>query len=430
MTETAVAEVPMSELSAGERAVRAVYFALVLWIPIENLYVLVKGEGNAGGITFSRPLGILLFGLALIEWRRCFRRIPPAIWMVAWYIGVFSLSQLWVPREIQATFLRQRMVLLQNTAIFLISANLFLDAEFRRALLRSYGWWISLVAVGMLLGIFGEHFGEGRDALGGQDPNVTAVFYALGGVCIAGDPWIFASRRFIARLFAALLAIYALIMAILQTGSRGGLIVFGCGIMGLAICGGKATRKKRLLIACAVIGVVGAMILRDFQRGTVAASRLTATWDEGDTAGRTQIYDAAWAMFQERPLLGYGGANNLFTLGARLNFAEYGGTYSRATHNLLLSLLTEVGLVGAVPFVGAIFVALWKAWRHGRRTDDALPFALLCAVIIFNTSISGIDQRICWIVFAAAVACAMEPDAAGKRGTREVLSADQEACAT
>lgn len=420
-TERTLPAFATSPASIGKRAVQAAYYAFVIWIPVETIITFSNEEDS--GFTSSKLLKLILFGLALINWRLCFRRISISFWMIAWYLAIYALSRLWVPSNIDAAFVDNQLSLIQMAVLFLMSANLFEDADFREALLRVYGWWVSLVAVGMLLGTFGNQFQviEGRNSILGQDPNTVAAYFAFGAICIAGDLRIFASRRFSVRLVMSLLAISALIMAILQTGSRGGLLVFVFGMLGLAICGGKATRTRRVLIACLVIGVLGVMVLRAFNQGTVAASRLTATWNEGDTAGRTNIYGAAWSMFLEKPLLGYGGANNLFTLGIRMN---YPGSF-RDTHNVLFALLTEVGLVGAIPFLAAILCALWKAWRHGRYADDALPFALMCGQITISSSLSWYHEKIFWIFFAAAVACGLESNAAAKPGNRKSISADE-----
>jgi O-antigen ligase len=123
-------------------------------------------------------------------------------------------------------------------------------------------------------------------------------------------------------------------------------------------------------------------------------------------------------MVREKPLLGYGGANNYYKLGAASNFAS-GDIFYRDTHNLPLAVLTEVGFIGAAPFLAAILFALWTAWRYGRRTDDALPFALMLTQITMNLSLTGYHQKLFWIVFAAAVACGMGGDAAATSGPRE-----------
>jgi hypothetical protein len=386
-------------------AMRAAYYAFVLWIPIESLYVF-KTNDKEGNISISRILGLVVFGLALIEWRRYFRRFPAAFWLVAWYVAVFALSQLWIPPFLDVKFHYSEMTLIQLAVLFLISLNLFEDAGFRGPLLGFFGWWTALVAGGMLLGVFGAKLegDEGRSTLVGLDPNAAAALFALGAVCILGGFQSSASKRLGARLVAALLAVSTLITAILQTGSRGGLTVLIAGILGLIACGAKTTRGKRALILLCAGGLLGMLVLREFQHGTEAASRLSKTWNQGDTAGRTEIYDVAWPMFLERPLLGYGGANNYYTLGRRLHYAN-GDLYYRDTHNLYLALLTEVGLVGAVPFLAALLYALWIAWLHGRRTGDARLFALMCALITINSSLTAHQDKIFWILLAAAVAC-------------------------
>ena len=404
VTEAALS-LPASEARVGRISTRAIYYAFVLWMPIETIdFFQVRGDSKV--LTASRLLGLLLFLSALIEWRQCFRKIPAGFWMIAWYIAAYSASQLWVSNRLDAVFLNKQVILIYSAVLFLISANLLEDAEFRGSVLRFYGWWVSLVALGMMLGVFGDVYleVEGRRSILGQDPNVAAGFFASGAVCLAGDPGLFESKRFLARCAAALLAISALITAIIQTGSRGGLMVVVAGIAGLAVCGGKATRVRRTMIAAAALGAVAALIFREFYQGTIAAGRMMDTWLEGDTAGRTAIYETAWAMFRERPMLGYGGANNFHTLGVNMHH-PYGNIYYRDTHNLLLAVLTEVGLVGAIPFVAAILWALRKAWRYGGRTGDAMPFALMCAQVAMNTSLTGSNQNLFWIVLAAASAC-------------------------
>jgi O-antigen ligase len=82
--------------------------------------------------------------------------------------------------------------------------------------------------------------------------------------------------------------------------------------------------------------------------------------------------------------------------------------YFRDTHNLLLAILTEVGLVGGVPFIAAMLYVLWVAWRHGTRYDDGLPFALMSVLFVMNASITGYHQKIFWVVAGAAAACGLE----------------------
>lgn len=412
MEAEAALDVPAIEVEPfGLRAVRAAYLAFVLWVPIETLYVFdAKPDGSSGGFTVSKGLGLIMFGLALVEWRRCFKRIPASFWLIAWYLAVYAVSELWIPRYLGARFRASEFTMIQMTALFVISANLFADSEFRGMLLRFYGWWSGLVAGAMLLGVFAQHFQdiESRTSLLGEDPNFSAGLLALGAVCIAGNPRLFLAKGRGPRVAAAMLAIGALIAAILQTGSRGGLLAFIVGFAALAVCGGKGVRATRALIAAGVLGMLGVFIVREFQQGTSESVRIERSWTDGDTAGRTQIWNVATAMFWEKPLLGYGGTNNFATLGRRLSFDDR-GIYYRDTHNLLLAVMTEVGIVGGFPFLVAILYLMWGAWRHGRNAGDATPFALMCTLVMMNSSITGYHQKIFWIVLAAAAAAGADP---------------------
>lgn len=409
--DAAVALQPAGEAAAGWRMVQAAFLAFVLMIPVETiLYFKNEGDPTAGGVTISWLLGLLLFGLALLEPRRCFQKLPAAFWMIAWYLAACAVSQLWIPSALDARFAAQQMTMLQMLALFLISVNLFADAKFRGAVLRGYGWWVTVVAAALVLGYF--QVIEGRSSIESQNPNVTAGMFALGALCLAGDPRITGTRLLQARVVATVPAIAVLILAILQTGSRGGLVVFAVGILALGACAGKTTRARRLLIAGAVVGAVILLVVQQFSQGTATAARLDAAWSDGDTAGRADIWKTAWAMFLERPFFGYGATNNLFTLGVQLNYPF------RDTHNLLLAVLTEVGLVGALPFIGAIIYALWLAWRYGGRTGDGLPFALMAALITLVFPSTAYHQKIFWVVFAAVVACGYERDDGGAEAGR------------
>lgn len=390
----------------GMRLVRMAYFGLVLCIPLETILLFTDEARppDAGGFTLSSAVGILLFGLALINSGRCFRKMPVAFWAFVWYIAVSAASQLWVPPEFDARFVKHQLTMVQMAALFLISVNLFTDERFRESVFRLHGWWACLVAVAMLLGM--ASVSEGRSSITNQNPNTAGGLFALGAVCIAGDPRLFGPKRFPARLAASILGIVVLIFAILKTGSRGSLMGFGVGILALGACAGKATRARRLLIVGSVVGALILMVANEFSQGTEAATRLDAAWNEGDTAGRGAIWRACSAMFQEKPYFGFGPINNIFRLGIHMNRPF------RDTHNFFLALLTQVGLVGALPLISAVFYALWPAWRYGGRSGDARPFALMAALISLLFPSTAYHLKIVWIVFAAAVASGLAPDRA------------------
>lgn len=387
-------------------AVQAVYYGLVLSIPLETVLYFKTDEGASSGISISRVLGIVLFALSLIQRRGCFNRLPAAFWMVCWYFAAFTVSELWVPAQLTGRFRELQLTLAQSAVLFAISVNLFDDEAFRRRLFQLFGWGMFAAALAMLGGVLGIDLdAAGRGTFGAENPNSVGAMFALGALCLAGDLARRDERSRSPAAFATVLGVAILGVGIMRTGSRGALTALLAGFAGLAICGEQGSLKKRALLTLALLSGLGLMIRREFQYSTPMAERLQLTVDEGDTAGRTGIYDAAWTMFEERPLFGFGGANNRFVLGAQLNYAYRDtGAVDRDTHNTYLAVLTEVGLVGGLPFLAALLLAWVHAWRHGRRTGDGLPFALMCALLVSSASGTGTRQKLFWIVFAAAAA--------------------------
>ena len=77
------------------------------------------------------------------------------------------------------------------------------------------------------------------------------------------------------------------------------------------------------------------------------------------------FFSAAWEMFLEKPLIGWGPANNISELGSRLGL----GSAIGMPHNVYLWLLTETGLLGTVPFLAG----LWLCWRRGMEGTSWQP---------------------------------------------------------
>ena len=91
----------------------------------------------------------------------------------------------------------------------------------------------------------------------------------------------------------------------------------------------------------------------------------------------------------EKPFFGWGPISNYVELGARF------GRQKLDPHNLYLWIMTETGLLGAVPF----FIGLWICWRAAWRarygTEGSLPIALLACLFIVNmTGTSATPQAV------------------------------------
>jgi O-antigen ligase len=89
---------------------------------------------------------------------------------------------------------------------------------------------------------------------------------------------------------------------------------------------------------------------------------------QGPVNDRKNIYYASFRMFLAKPVLGFGYGNYLRESGAF--FTEIEGVELRGEgegqHNTLLGVLSEMGLVGAIPFCGILYLLIrtcLKAYR-------------------------------------------------------------------
>jgi O-antigen ligase len=238
--------------------------------------------------------------------------------------------------------------------------------------------------------------GERVSALG-QNANSAAMILAAGLVALIGLTLVRQSRgplRFVASgLLAALLG-----LAVLETGSRGGLASLLGGVLVFALAADSMrVRLRNGLIALLAIALLTFGALRlPMMKNRLVDSVLT-----GNMAGREQLYPALWNMFLERPVLGWGPVTNTYELALRIGERE---RPHRAAHNIVLELLTATGLVGTVPFLMGAWLCLRGAWQARRREHGVLPLALFASLLIANMSGDWIASKLVWLVLAYALA--------------------------
>jgi O-antigen ligase len=186
--------------------------------------------------------------------------------------------------------------------------------------------------------------------------------------------------------------------AVLETGSRGGLLA----LLGGVLVFGLAADSLRAQLRNAVIGGIAIALL---VVGALHLPMMKNRWEDsvrhGNLAGREQLYPALWTMFLEKPVLGWGPVANTYELAGRIGERE---RLHRASHNIVLELLTGIGVVGALPFLLGGLLCVRAAWRARRSALGVLPLALGTSVLISNMSGDWIASKLIWIAFALAVA--------------------------
>jgi O-antigen ligase len=185
-------------------------------------------------------------------------------------------------------------------------------------------------------------------------------------------------------------------LAILETGSRGGLAALLGGVMVFALA--AATWRQRLRNGAIAILAVSLLALATLHL-PVMKNRLRDTVATGNLAGREQLYPALWKMFLEKPVMGWGQTANTYELALRIGERE---RPKRAAHNLILELLTAGGLVTALPFFIGAWLSVRGAWQARGGVHGVLPLALCCSLFLSNMSGDWVASKLLWLVLAYA----------------------------
>ena len=383
--------------------------AVVRWAFYAFVFSLLFEMGKDRELPFEIPtvLSSLLIVVALLKPRTYFRQPPLALCWFALYLWVFLIS-LVVHGPGTAPLVGTRLVwLVQLLLQFWVTYNLMRDDRVARGALLTYVAACGVLAALQLSGLLDATANPRlatRATVMGQNPSNLAGLLSLGLLMMVGLSCGAKQREQRAQksLLLRLLAwpLFALLGALtISTGGRGPLLALGAGMLAFAFRhGGLWSKVKRGLLILLGIGFLGYFAYQsDAVRG-----RFERSFMSGNLAGREKLFPAAWQMFQDQPLLGWGPVNKNFEIQRRAQLP--GNIESRDPHNLFLEVLTATGLLGAIPFFAGIWLCALAAWKSRLGPYGVLPFALLVTALLVNLSVNWFYCKAYWLVLAFALA--------------------------
>jgi len=209
-------------------------------------------------------------------------------------------------------------------------------------------------------------------------------------------------------------AVVPIALALVATGSRGGAVAFGAGLLTLAI--GRPRLGVRGLAALGVVALLLPAVLSDN-----TLQLLQHRWEKTENdrlAGRLDIWRVGLAMVADRPLQGTGFAGfhdafyqYMLETPVDPQFALLHSRGNRVAHNIYLSTLAELGLVGGTLFGLALAAHVRTAWRLHRSAMQAgddqaedVALALLAGLVTVLVGGGCTELLLCktpWLVLAA-----------------------------
>jgi putative inorganic carbon (hco3(-)) transporter len=186
-------------------------------------------------------------------------------------------------------------------------------------------------------------------------------------------------RKAIVRLLWLVLPV-----AVLATMTRAVWISFAVSTIVL----GFRLIERRVLAVCALLAVAG--LLAGMAISLSDHSLKAALWDRtgerGPVEARLAVYDAGWAMFQERPFTGWAAGGMYAELARRMEGYHLRIFY---VHNTYLALLVEFGVPGLALYCILFFNLFRLAWRgppceSGPVASLRKVWPILLSVYLFN----------------------------------------------
>ncbi len=375
-------------------AVRWAFYIFILSLPFEYPKRSIPWEVTT--------LTCALFLLAtVVQPGLCFRSFPRAVgWFGAFlyaFLMSFAVNGGEYADEAQKLFILQLQLVLLLWAAYNVLRD---EAVFRRAPLVLAVACTARAAL-QLSGIATEHSvewggGERVSALG-QNANQSAMIMTAGLIALIAFSNTPSRGRWLGRLLiwpvAAVIGI-----AIIQNGSRGGVIALGAGVLTLML--GGAWVWSRLRNAGIVLLSLGLLVWASYNSEGMR-NRFTEVTSRGYMAGRERLYPELMRMFLERPIVGYGPIANKYVLGGRVPEQHY---ERRDAHNVFLEVMTATGIVGLLPFMVGLWLAGRAAWRGRHGPAGMMPTALLVAALASNMSGNQLAAPLTWLVLSFALA--------------------------
>jgi hypothetical protein len=200
--------------------------------------------------------------------------------------------------------------------------------------------------------------------------------------------------------------------ALMLSQSRAAQLALGGGV-GVAVLGARRLRRWRWpLLAAALVGGLGLMVLVNAGRDLLSAS------------ARLHYYRAAVVMFRAQPLTGVG-LGEFFPEYMRIK--PFVAEETRVAHNMVLEMLSQAGGLGGLAALLCVLLPAWFVLGPGsaqRGDDDALSLAAVAGLSAWSLhALLDMDLQVPPTVMIAAVLplfCCRQPDGAGAARLRAV----------
>lgn len=403
MTAAYPAAPPLGALQGSAATLeRIAYFSLcgfLLVLPWEE-------APQLGGYAIGRWLGLAALAIAILRvgmsWHS--RKLSGLHYLMASFVGLSALSLLWtIDRDATLTrigtyvqllglvWLMWEMAVTEKRVVGLLRA--YASGVFLASVLTIYNYATGTTSVALYAAEGVEKSEETRFTIAGVNENDLGLMLAM---CL--PVMIYLAIRSNGKLLKLFFWIHAVttITAILLSGSRGGMVSAAIALAILPLIIGRLpwSQKMAAALAC-IVGAVCGMVLVP-QATWFRLFQLSSELTEGTLTHRTVIWSAGLAALRDHAFLGVGsGAYPAAVL--RVVDVPY------VAHNTFLSVLVELGVVGALLLLVLVSGLFYTAFRM-KYLERCLWLTVLTSWAVGVTALTWEYSKPTWVMFGLLLA--------------------------
>jgi O-antigen ligase len=373
------------------------------YLPIIGNALGIVGSNEEGSTALTHVFFLPLYAIVaciIVTHPRGFSRIARRALPALALVGLACLSTFW---SIDPSLsLRRGVSLLAPTAVGIVITLRFGTREFLRLLALSLGIAaIFSIVVALLLPAQGVmYFGAWNGVYENKNSLGRAMALEVAALALVALD----AKRY--RMLAWL-GVAGTLGLVFLSGSIGSLMAAVAVLILLPFFRALRLRLTTTLAVCATSILLGAILITVVLSNPEPVFALLGR--DPTLTGRTEIWAAALVSIAERPWLGYG--HNAFWqgwAGPSIELVSAIGWESPNSHNGLVDLWLELGLVGVLTFLLGLGIAARRAILGARRTATAAglwPLAFLTFLVVMNFSTSTImlQHSLYWILFVAVM---------------------------
>lgn len=243
------------------------------------------------------------------------------------------------------------------------------------------------------------YFGIGVEVIGGRvtifgdNQNATAIRVSVSIVVLI----ISAIEKSLLKSNFRLLFLLPtplMLFLVIESGSRTAFLSLGLALaLVVVLFKDRNILKKILMLGFGIIS--GYLIFERLQEYETMSTRLMSTFEQGDLAGRDQIWQSIIPIIKENLFFGVGKTGyEAFSL-------KYFGSFT-SPHNAIIEVLALTGLIGLILYLRLLFLVVFETIKCYLKRNNLLPLLLLVFYSGMVIASHPIKSKIAWAILAFA----------------------------